>query len=556
MTSFALLCGGPRGLIAEEYVVYGLPLEIQKITPIDDKQVIIVVRGRERIVAPGRVNATLLQYAMAAKDAFGNLSEGTLVSAIRQALAVNDVDSGGELLFFYLNNASYDMISKRENIAKLFEQPPSIELFQKLLTSKKKKLPEELILFLLAQLTVYEPAWVQERFSQMLVRKEKLYLPNIEEVISNVLLSESEPATAKRLIQTLRNLYTPSHPDVQRLELFVSQYGALRVLEPSLDRSLLYPFLESSSRSEGVDPLRLLVIEKVHQFAVYAIEKGLPLSALLLLAELQPDKRSERTQQLLVRALPTLDLHSPAVEERDALLTLLREESDNSPLVRREWNAVLMNAIESSISKKDSESAARFRRYVTPQTEQERERYIGLALEEAILLKAIGKNEEARELIETQGKLSLSNRARLYLGGYYGNWSRFAGVLICVLLLTGSLFVLRKKVLSGRREGHQRSPDGFRLKTEIAHAMSGSALSPTPPSQALIAEYEALLGAFALERNSTEEALRAAYRKAIKRVHPDLQPKDVAQAEGSDAFLKVSADYERLLELKEQIERS
>lgn len=556
MSSVVLLCGKTRGLIADEYVVYGLPLEVQKVAPIDDKQVVVVVRGRERIVAPERLNATLLQYSLAAKDIFENVSEEALVSAIHKAIEVEDIDSGEALLLFYLNNASYEMASKRKEIIRLFEQTLGVELFQNVLTSQKKKLPEEIIPVTLAHLTAHNSVWVQNNFSQTLVRKEKPYLAAVEEIISRLLFLKREPVEAEFLLETIRNVYTPSHPDVQRLELLVSRYELLRELEPSLDRSLLYPFFESTKGSNRVDPLRLLVVEKIHQFAAYAIEKGLSLSALVLLAELQPDERSERTQELLVTALPTLDLLSPAVEERDSLLMLLREESDNSPLVRREWNTVLLSAIESAMSEENVESASLFRSYFTPQTEQERERYVAIALEEAILLKAIGNNEEARELVENQGRLSLSNRARLYLGGYYGNSSRFAGALICILLLTGSLFVLRKKVLPARGERRQRRSDDFKLKTEIANASSGSTLNPTLPSQALIAEYEALLGAFSLERNPTEEALRAAYRKAVKAVHPDLQPKDIAHTEGSEAFLKVSADYERLLELKEQIERS
>ena len=552
MCGFVLLCGVPKGLIAEEYLVYGLPLEVQKVAPIDEEQVVVVVRGRERIVAPERVNATLLQYSIAVKDIFENVSEETLVSAIHEALEVEDVDSGAELLFFYLNNGSYGMDSKKEEVTKLFEQSLGVELFQNLLTSPKKKLPEELILFSLAHLTVHDSAWVQEKFSQTLVRKEELYLSAVEEIVSRLLFVRSDLGGAKSLLKMIRNLYTPSHPDVQRLELLVTRYERLRELEPSLDRSLLYPFFESTTGSDGVDSLRILVIEKIHQFAAYTIEKGLSLSALMLLAELHPDERSERTQQLLVVALPTLDLHSPAVEERDSLLTFLREESDNSPLVRKEWNAVLLGAIEDAMSEENVESAALFRSYFTPQTEQEREQYVVLALEEAMLLKAIGKNEEARELVETQGRLSLSNRARLYLSGYYGNWPRFAGVLICILLLAVPLFVLRRKVLCIPTGTY----DGFKLKAEIASATSSSVMNPTSPSQSLIAEYEALLGAFALERNPTEEALRGAYRKAIKSVHPDLQPKDVTHTEGSEAFLKVSADYERLLELKEQLEPS
>jgi hypothetical protein len=554
MCGFVLLCGVPRGILAEEYVVYGLPLEVQKVAPIDEKQVVVVVRGRERIVAPERVNATLLQYSMAVKDVFENVSEETLVSAIHEAMKVKDVDSGVELLFFYLNNGSYEMDSKKEEVTKLFEQSLGVELFQNLLTSPKKKLPEELIPFLLAHLTIHDSAWVQENFSQTLIRKEKPYLAAVEELISKLLFLKSEPVRAELLLETSRDVYTPSHPDVQRFELLVTQYERLRALEPSLDRSLLYPFFDSAKGGNGVDLLRLLVVEKIHQFAAYAIEKGLPLSALVLLAELQPDERSERTQQLLVSALPTLDLLSPAIEEHNSLLKLLREESENSLLVRREWNGVLTRAIESAIGEGDVESATLFRSYFAPQSDQERERYVALALEEAILLKAIGKNEEARELVQNQGGLSLITRGRLYLTGYYGNWSRFAGVGLCVLSLMGFLFFLRGKLLAAPRASHQIRSDDLRLKAEIANVHLRSPINQTAPSQALIAEYEALLGTFSLDRNPTEEALRAAYRRAIKRVHPDLQPKDIEHTEGSDAFLKVSADYERLRELKERIE--
>jgi hypothetical protein len=531
MCSLLLLCGVPRGLIAEEYVVYGLSLEVQKVAPIDEKQVEVVVRGRERIVAPERVNVTVLQYTLAAKDVFKNLSEETLVSAIHEAIEVEDVDSGVELLAFYLNNASYEMASKREEVARLFEQPLGVELFQNLLTSQKKKVPEELVVFILAYLTIHDSAWVQEKFSQMLVRNEELYLVAVDELISRLLFVKSNSGSTKLLLEMIRSMYTPSHPDVQRLELLVRRYEVLRELEPSLDRSLLYPFFESTKRSNGVDPLRSLVVEKIHQFAAYAVEKGLSLSALILLTELQPDERSERTQQLLVTALPTLDLLAPIGEES---------------------NTALLRAIESAMSKEKLESVTLFRSYVRPQTELERERYVALALEEAMLLKAIGKNEEARELVKNQGRLSLRNRGRLYLSGYYGNWPRFASVLICILLLAVPLFVLRRKVLCIPTGTY----DGFKLKAEIASATSSSVMNPTSPSQSLIAEYEALLGAFALERNPTEEALRGAYRKAIKSVHPDLQPKDVTHTEGSEAFLKVSADYERLLELKEQLEPS
>lgn len=555
LTSSFLLLGAAAGvLIADEFIVYGLPLEVEKVSTIDKKQVMVVFRGRERIVAPERVNATLLQYAVATKDVFRNVSDETLVSAIHEAMKVKDVDSGVELLFFYLNNAAYAMNIKRENVAQLSEHTLSVKLFQNLLTARRKKLPEELIPFLLAHLTVHDSAWVQENFSQMLIRKEQSYLAAVEEIISNLLFFKSEPVQAELLLDTIRDVYTPSHPDVQRFELLVTQYERLRALEPSLDRSLLYPFFESAKGGNGVDLLRLLVVEKIHQFAAYAIEKGLSLSALVLLTELQPDERSERTQQLLVSALPTLDLLSPAIEEHNSLLKLLREESENSLLVRREWNGVLTRAIESAISERDVESATLFRSYFAPQSDQERERYVVLALEEAILLKAIGKNEEARELVQNQGRLSLITRGRLYLTGYYGNWSRFAGVGLCVLSLMGFLFFLRGKLLSAPRESHQIRSEDLTLKAEIANAHVRSPMNQTAPSQVLIAEYEALLGTFSLDRNPTEEALRAAYRRAIKRVHPDLQPKDIEHTEGSDAFLKVSADYERLRELKELIE--
>jgi len=543
-----------NSLRAEEYVVYGLSIPVKKVLRIDDSRTTVALLGKERIVPPEKVNATLLRFYLKTEGVLTAFQQGEILSAIQMAIKENDVESSVTLLEFYLASSLYSFEEKRENLLGLHLTTSSTPVFQALVKGNRKKIPQDVRALLFAFLSLDEQGWMRRNGINELQKVKDAYFDAIEFLVNRKLKEEGDSTNLRSLSDFLARTFTLSNPKVQQLTLLFDQLHSLRTLEPSLDRSLIYPFLEVSSHISPLSFLRILVVEKVHEFSEYAVAKGISLSPLLLLAELKAEERSERTQSIMVLALNSLEINSIEARANESFMKVISQESENSSLVRDAWNNFLQRSIQVSLAHDDIEGVRFFREYFSAKTNQEKQRYAELLVSEAIGLVRVGDRDGARKVLEGIERIPILTQLRLYLVGYYGSVARLFG-LACglFLLLLAVRFLYLKKPIFGFK-GQKWQAEHLRIREDIAKGIEPQGVNG-PSIQPLEHEYQQLLKTFGLKENATDNELKSAYRQLIKRVHPDVQSSASESFDTNADFLKLSAAYERIIELKSVLKK-
>ncbi|MBN8550753.1 MAG: J domain-containing protein [Deltaproteobacteria bacterium] len=321
------------------------------------------------------------------------------------------------------------------------------------------------------------------------------------------------------------------------------------------DLEALYPLVEQSKSNEELSELLSpLFVETLHTQAAKALTRGDSGNAIHILSHLDIRKRTPTTHELAQRSLQALQPSERPVMAEGGTAAFLRALSESDERVRAAYISYLERSFEYFIEKGSFDDVNYYFEHLTalrpdPNSANDRLRVqqISAYLDRKMMVSARDK------LRQVQTGVPLFARARFTLAGLY--FDPMYLVISVVSLLAGAIVILLAELIGKlrRRLMHRISARKAAAASEQeeeviqpAFVQSGLVRSMSPS----MIEYRECLEVFGLTSEASLKAIKAAYRHAVKEVHPDLN-KDLDQ-EASERFLLLTKTYERILELYDQ----
>ncbi|MCB0328322.1 MAG: J domain-containing protein [Bdellovibrionales bacterium] len=550
---------GATLLLAEVKNIHGLSFLVDEIIPIDESNIRVSLFGSEQILSPGKVDGFVASHYLNREDLFSRFDAEKVFSFVKTATDTGDLSLASLALYRYLENAEISSEEKLESLLELYELKNAVELFKEVL---QREMNDELGLpglFLCAIVGASDLKWLRLKKSPRIFSSEETFLSVVRTLVERQLVKPNGFAVVSSFLRLTEELFGSNHPKVQNLSLLVEKTKSLILLPVSIDRSSLYPFLNKKLPVTDSRIMRPLVVHKIHEFSSFAIEEKTPNSALVLLAELLPSERSEKTQQLIIDAMNIADPSSTEVKSSRVVQQMLLEESKNNIGVKQAYLSFLKRAFEAEMNAGRLRSAAQYREQLRQIDMQAQEEYDQMIFREAVEWARRGKRDSTSRLLQLRSRNSnFRELFQLYSAGFYGGSLTFI-LLLLIPILSISLILVRRReqraLLAAREEALQKG----RVEIEPEGVFSDSPADRAAVTNlraggtgALLLEYKNLMATFDLPWQASVGEIKSAYRKRIKEVHPDVQGAGVEEA--SDDFIMLSRRYERILELRGRLD--
>ncbi len=266
------------------------------------------------------------------------------------------------------------------------------------------------------------------------------------------------------------------------------------------------------------------------------LERENPARAIQFLGKISPDRRDEKINALVTKALEQFIEEDKAEEswpfDDQEVNGLMKEASSRDPSVKAMLVQIYTARILECVDKNDIQKARKYFATLVQYRPDPNEENVELRVE--IAQRADSEEGEyfAREQVSAlrmNNQLTWMRKVRLLLSGYYG---RIFHILffLSIFIAGGSIFL------------------AYKLPT-FSNPFKKEEEAPPPERKTVLDEYTELLAHFRLTENATEDEIKQAYRHFVKSYHPDSQIGN-SSADRTEQFLDLKRTYERILEIK------
>ncbi|MCI5065931.1 J domain-containing protein [bacterium] len=551
-----------NSLKADVREIYGLPFHVEEILPLENKSVRVRLFGELRIIAQQNSDRYIVESYLRAGDFFQRFDSEDVKEFLFSAAADKRFEIVAPVLEMLLREEAYPFAEKRSILLTLSRMPESGPTLKALLSERLERRLHEIGLLLSALVGRDDLDWLRTHESSRIFQAKDEFLRVVELLLQDELAGEKSTDSLEGYLKMLSEFFGGEDPEVAKLELLVEKTLKLVQLSPSEDRSQLYPYLKTTHNSPNGHILRPLVVRKIHDFADFAIQHHEPASALILLAELYPKERSQRTQELLIQAFSRLQPPQEEIRRNNAVRRLAMTESRNNPLVERSYISYLRRAFDEEVESRSIRTAALIREHLREVSAQSQGEYEQMIFEEALIWSGRDRPDVARQLLALRSHQPTPMEFfQLLVAGYFGSPLRMLLFALIPLLLL-SLSVVRRREQKLKKKSAQEEDfslhDTVEEESYASHEVDPVAFrNLRGGGNSLLLEYQKLLKEFDLSWQASLQEIKRVYRRKIKEVHPDSrerESRDLESDESSDAFILLSKKYDRILELREQLD--
>lgn len=343
--------------------------------------------------------------------------------------------------------------------------------------------------------------------------------------------------------------------DAKYLELKALYTKATQAMENIQKGELetIYPLIEQVKVDAVLsDILSPLLTETLHTHAAKALSRNDPAAALAILSQFDLRKRTPTTHQLIAKAVGELQPASNPAPGDPATAHMLRTVAEADEQVRQAYLGYLDRLLRYFIEAGAFDDVSTYFEILKslrpdPNVENDRlrVRQVSAYLDRKMMVSAREK------LKQVQTGVPFFSRLRFVLRGLYFDPMYIviavvspiaAGIVIYLVELLGRL---RRRVTAAlRRKPEPEEDEEEEIQPAFVRSGLVRAMSPS------MIEYRECLQVFGLSDGATLKVIKAAYRNAVKSVHPDLNKN--LDAKASERFILLTKTYERILELYEQ----
>lgn len=548
---------------ADVYNVYGLDFPVDELVEVDSSSVELSINGNRLLVSRSDLPQYLSQYILSNKQLAEKYSTNDLNEFTLKALNANNIKVAADGLKVLMSRK--DAVEKRTHdiLSKLFELDKAAEIYKDLVLYAVE-IDYSNIPSLLYPLLFNYQKWLIEFFAKLHNRVEiednfkKYALDQFIEKLVNDLKETTEQNDSNLIFIKIQDVfqndvkYINSYINIQKLShdlMSVSSEDDVSKVTYILDQLENNALEIQESFSEATSNIIINLSDRW-------LKRGKNLDALKILTKLSFQKRTPVIHAHILQCLQGLDLSSVGLLTQEPLIGNLIKYAEKDPLISKEVFRLLHTSIKAEISEKDFYSAETIYHYLKTFTgnydDLNKIRFLF-----ADHYTDIGDSIHAMDkLKEISGKLSIIEKMileykKLAFFGYKKLVFLFLSIISVLVFCIYSVLHLYKSVNQKINVQPTQVTEEIQDKEE-EEEMKGTNSAFVNPNvrraSPLLQEYFSCLNAIGARPGASEREIKAAFRNAAKKVHPDA----VGEAKNPKDFLELQNKYNRLLELEKQ----
>ncbi|NLF25476.1 MAG: J domain-containing protein [Deltaproteobacteria bacterium] len=540
---------------SESILIHRFPFEVEEISAVDRKNVKLRVLGEEIVISKDEVERQVLRSYFDPERA-GTLPAEQTRGFIKMALKAKDYSAAKQAFLSLVFDPGMSEADLAVFLRKLAQDKRSLVYFKKILLSAEAlKSKPGILIVLMYYVGLHDAGWVRQhclRYTYLFGDRLRNFLDDkYYEAVSNgdFTLGDNILRTASVLLGPDDSVVEALHVINARLKRSMSAVtmGNLEGLLPLKDLAAHTPSLQRL--------LPTLILSAVHRETEKRLLKGESDQAIKILTLIEPEWATSETLRFLKEALDGFKPgeHRPLVETR--VYNLIEALAHKESAVKEAYLNFLERLIQNAFRRGSFDNVNFFMSKLLRVRPDPHRSNDSLRLDEALALARRGSTAQAwKKLNEIKTGVSLIAKFRVWAAGIY-----IGPYLIAFLLALLALLIYVMCNLSKWEIWFRKNSQAARVQTvdsASAHPSEEGTLplftnrvrSIDPRRQ----EYEEFLQKLGLPPKASLKEIKAAYRNAVKAVHPDLK-EGGSSSQDSVRFIEFTGIYEHILELRKAL---
>jgi len=554
--------------VAESVPVSGLSLPVEEITPVDALSVTVSLGGQTALVTRAALPDFVLQRYVENPALRIRLDPGGLERLVESATREGAIERAGVGFAGLMSHPAGEAERLAALLLVIAELPagPAVARASliRLMPDRRGDL-DSLLPPLFTAAALKEPGWLSTTVGPLLRAQRgglSSYLTG--QLVGALKLRELD--RAREILVFAGETLGRDDRQYQRLVVLVDRTSRTLADASRGDLDALQAALDLSSNDPELSRLLApIVTEGLHQEGSRALEAGDVERAIMSVARIKFERRTQTTHEILRGALARYQPVAQSVLGEVLVSEAIAAIAAQDEVVRERWFSALERQVQYLIDRGALTESERYMGRLVesrpdPSSGNDRLRY-----EQALAWYRAGAPVLARQRL-----------TGVQSGGLWGYrlriaWFRFCSSPDAIILVCVFLVILLGLIYSLYRRGQARSEAGTEPRPASSDRGKRAAASgredeeesedDAPPRGFMVSEmrrfspamqeYHRLLEHFSLSPAASVREIKAAYRNAVKEVHPDLRP-DSNEA-SSARFVELTRIYDRVLELRRDL---
>lgn len=541
---------------ADERRILGEVFNVDEISEVDSGTVELVLFGDRRIISKEKLDVFIVKEYFKELENFRGISTEKIEKFVERGAKDQQIELAfpafAALLLRSRKIGEPTDVELERLILNISAFEGGFNIFKEALAVTEKRLYSKKVLgALLIRVGENDLEWLRTNAASLVYLEGQAFKDAATQTFIRA-TKDKDYQRARKIVGLLEELFGKEDKAYTRLKfalnrieqvLKVTEDGRIEDLYPLVESSLAEPLL-----AEIIFPV---LIETFHTQAERLILAGDPATALVVLSRIGPDRRTPTTHELAGRALDILTPSKDLIIRDWSLEVMLKTLAQNDPLVGGKYLTFLEAQTRYLIQiGNQGEANFCFSKLISARPDPNR---ANDAIRAEIALSYLKRGERAlanAKMGEVRTFLSLGNRVKLLMAGYYVEGKIVWAFCVIVVLLAFYILKVRER-LSRVSSRVERSDNG--VESDPERVVGGFNMAEVRGTfNPRFEEYKRCLKVLGLVPQASLRDIKWAYRNGVKEVHPDSAEVGASTTD-SLSFIQLTDTYERILELRKEL---
>ncbi len=545
---------------AETLTVHDLAFPVDALTALDPQSTQVTIGNEVKVVAPARVAEHVVSYYFLAPEPRAVFTEGQVEDFVEKSIAASDITSAAAGMQWFCRQGQAGAVVSSETVLRWCKNSTGEAAIRRLLLALQESPGTNdngpMIVRLVALLAAQDLEWVRSNAISLVYAHRADFIDVVQTMI---VLSFEKPEILRKENVTALMQGMLNQGDADAHGLWETQQILEGIAESA--RSFRFPEymgqLEALRRRPNDISLQNAAFKHIEAAASRHIQSKEYDVALLMLAGAGMAQKNPRTQELFGEALRGVNAANISLPREAAVQEMMRAAAAKDAGIRATIESMYERDVQAGIvsgNEAKIQDALHQLLMVRPDPSPANDE---LRLEHIYLLLRKGMRFAARDALdEVKTSISLFAWLRLFYAGIFIDRTTLLLLHLIFLFSLGYAGAVRFRVRREqpfaaqpppRSRGPRQPQPGIEDDPEASRAFVEPNLAAQKHYDPETAEYAVCLDVLGLKAGTDKKAIKTAYRRAVKKYHPDFQKNQTPEA--SEKFIEITKAYERAMEL-------
>jgi curved DNA-binding protein CbpA len=411
---------------------------------------------------------------------------------------------------------------------------------------------QEAVLYLVLKIGLSDSSWIRRNFLNLISNNSQLFELKLEELFKEAVHNEDNLKT-EQITKLAAVLFGRQNHVYRKLARFSTSFRDVTEAKRSGSTDRLHDALKQIQEDEEFRGLfGELVVGVFHAQAKQQLKLKDSKNALMILSHLGKELRTPSTFEIIREALRQISPQKEMQSNR-SIGKMMQEVASSDPETKDLYLSLIAKQIDLHVHHFHFRKAEDALNLIATLRADPNATNDSLRMRVAHRYVERGSIQDADRLIQDMSSgPGLKDKLILLYHGYYVNRATLFALIVVPLLLFILFYVRRRASLvrtlqsqSFERESFEGLESDEPVERGFSYNVVKRGLSPR------MYEYVGLLRTFDLEAEADMKTIKAAYRAAVKSVHPDINPN--VTAEEKEKFVQYTSAYEKILDLRRSL---